>query len=440
MIVSIATLFPDLYKPFLETSIVGRAQKSGAVTFDLVSLLSFVGPKVRIDAPTFGHGAGMLIKPEIVEHAVTHQEAQRGKAFKIFFSPHGKKLTPALAQECAQKSHILLLPARYEGMDARVEEEYADLVISIGDYVLMGGDLPAMVFLEAMLRHVPGVIGKQESVEQDSFSGPFVDYPEYCEPVTWHGKTVPDIVRSGNHAALKEWRREQAAQRTVLHHFEWLKNHVSTEADKKLAKKYIPDHYAVLMHDQVLVPQEQSPELLGKISLKEGVTSVTSLDIHDIARSAHTYGIKNYFLVTPLADQQIIVRNLLDFWKTGSGVTYNKSRHDAVKQVELYSSLDDVIDCITKKTGKAPLLIASSAKETAHEKLISYADQEKVFAHNRPVLFVFGTGRGLSPALINRCDFLFIPLEGFSHYNHLSVRSAAAIIFDRWLGVKNIAA
>src|SRR3989304_5884374 len=236
MNISILTLFPGLYEPFLSSSLIGRARESEIVDFDLASFFSYVEPKKRIDAPTFGPTAGMLIKPEITQVAIEDLESKHGPAYKIFFSPHGKKLDQKKARELAhkiqEKSHVMLVCPRYEGMDARVEEYYADEIISIGDYVLMGGDLPAMVLLEAVLRYVPGVIGKQDSVEQDSFSGPFVDYPEYTEPANWKDISVPDIVRSGNHGQIEKWRLDKAVQRTVIHHFDWFRSSRLTQQQR----------------------------------------------------------------------------------------------------------------------------------------------------------------------------------------------------------------
>lgn len=319
----------------------------------------------------------------------------------------------------------MLLPARYEGMDDRIEQEYADEIISVGDFVLMGGDIPAMMLLEGLLRFVPGVVGKQASVEHDSFSCAFVDYPEYCAPVEWRGHVVPEVVRSGNHAAMATWRRDEAAKRTVLRHFDWLRTSAPTQQERTLASKYIPSHYAALMHTDVLIGSEGI----------EGTTSVTSIDIHDIARSAKTYGIKKFFVVTPLIDQQKIVSTLLDFWQKGVGVTYNYSRHRAVKQVILQESLDEVIKAIEHKEGKKPLLIATSAKTSIHQQVITYHDQTKVWAQDRPVLFLFGTGQGLAQRVLERCNYLLVPVIGLSDFNHLSVRSAVAIILDRWLGL-----
>lgn len=434
MNISLITVFPELYDLFLKTSLIGRSRENKLVTYDIESFFAFVKPKERIDAPTFGPGPGMLLRPDLVEQFVNQKEAQYGRGFRIFFSPQGQKLDQNLLKHIAQKAqetnHLMLFPARYEGMDARVEEEYADLVVSLGDYVIMAGDLPAMVLLEGFVRLLPGIVGNKESIERESFSGPFVDYPEYTAPLVWKNKEVPEIIRSGNHEKIAQWRQEKAAEKTVKHHFDWLRSSSMNKQQIKRAEQFIPSHYVVLMHDEIVLPGNQI-----------GTTSVTSLDIHDIARSARTYGLKKYFLVTPLLDQQKIVNRLLDFWKTGAGIDYNPHRHEAVSNVHVVESLDAVVTRIEAFEGKKPLLIATSARTNENgAPHITYYDQTKVWQQNRPVLFLLGTGRGLAPSVIERSDFLLVPLEGFSDFNHLSVRSAAAVIFDRWLGInlKNI--
>lgn len=430
MKISIATLFPDLYKPFISTSIIDKAQTSGLISFECINLLSLCAPKERIDGPIYGHGAGMVIKPEIIDRAVEKITDSSGDSFKIFFSPHGKKLDQSLVYSLYEQiklkgNHVALFPARYEGMDARIEEYYADQVVSIGDYVLMGGDVAALVLLEALLRYVPGVVGKSESVEKESFSGPFVDFPSYTAPLEWKGLKVPEVLRSGNHQAVDDWREQEAARRTVKYHFDWLRSHQVNEKQRDLVKKFIPPHYAVIMHDQVLLPEGQ-----------EGTTSVTSLDIHDIARSVQTYGLNHYYVVTPLEDQQKIVNKLLHFWIEGGGVTYNPHRHRAVSATSLKASLAEVIADIEQREGKKPILIATSAQISGNgNKTISYFDQEKVWEQDRPVLVIFGTGHGLGQTILNQVDYILLPLEGYSDFNHLSVRSAAAVIFDRWLGI-----
>lgn len=423
--ISILTVFPDLYETFLKTSLLKRAQKN--MSFSVAGFSSFCDPKERIDGPTAGHGVGMALRPEVLERAIEGTESKHGKAFRIFVTPQGDKLDGVKVKKLAQciqsHSHVMFVAGRYEGIDQRVHEEYADLEISIGDYVLMGGDLPVMVTLEATLRHVEGIVGQKESVEQDSFSGSFFDYPTYTVPPrVWKGRAIPEVLLSGNHKAMDDWRREIAAEKTIKKNFLWIKQRCTDAKDKVLVQQKLPSHYVVLMHDQVVVQQDTI-----------GTSSVTSLDIHDIARSSKTYGIKSYFIVTPLLDQQKIVKKILEFWNT-SGIEYNKQRHTAVKEVELKDTLESVIEAIIQKEGKAPVLVATSAKSDAQVQRITYYDQSIVWSHDRPVLFIFGTAKGLSSELIKRCDYVLLPIQGFSEFNHLSVRSAAAIILDRWLG------
>jgi tRNA (guanine37-N1)-methyltransferase len=436
MDISALTLFPELYKPFFSTSLIKRAQESKLIRCETVNLFEYTALKERIDAPTYGHGSGMLIRPDVIGQAIETQEERKGPAYKIFFSPQGKKLDQDLLKKIYSslqeqaKNHLLLFSSRYEGIDARVESYYADVVVSLGDFVLMGGDIAALAFLEGFLRLLPGVVGKQESVEHESFSGPFVDYPEYTAPLVWKGMEVPEVVRSGNHKALQEWREKEAALRSVLFHFQWVKTHELTAAQAALVRDYIPSHYVILMHTQVLLP--------GNL---EGTTSVTSIDIHDIARSAKTYGIKNYFVVTPLKDQQRIVRTLLDFWSSSEGIEYNPHRHGALELVVLVSSLEEAIAYIKDTEKRDPLLVGTSAKksDTQHGKHITYYDQEKVWSNNKPIAFLFGTGKGLAPSVLEQCAFMLPPLASFSPFNHLSVRSAASVVLDRWLGnnIKN---
>jgi tRNA (guanine37-N1)-methyltransferase len=428
MIISINTLFPDLYTAFCKTSILGKAVEKGFISFQVRNMLDVCAPKERVDGPTFGHHAGMIIKPEVIERAVTTTEAAHGKSLRIFFSPRGKKLNQDLVRDIStqaqQYGHISLYAARYEGIDARAENVYADYLISLGDFVLMGGDLPAQITIEALVRYFPGVVGSQESVERDSFSGPFVDCPGYTAPVVWHNQEVPPVLRSGDHKKIETWSKETSAKETLLHHFDWLRTHTVPSEDRALVRGLIPHHYVALMHDEIMLPPDRI-----------GTTSVTSLDIHDIARSATTYIFNGFFIVTPLIDQQKIVQTLLDFWREGDGISYNPDRHKALANTSIASSYTDVIEAIEDKEKKKPLVIATSARTYNTVKTITYHDQGLVWQQERPVLLLLGTGRGLAPQVLERADYIFAPLNSYADFNHLSVRSAAAIIFDRWLGV-----
>jgi tRNA (guanine37-N1)-methyltransferase len=443
MKISIITVFPELYEQFLKTSLIKKAQENKIVSFNIVRLSDMCSPKERIDEPVCGPGTGMIIKPQVIEKAIEHCEKEYGPAYKIFFSPQGKRLTQPLLTELSKfvtkkknskkvdfQNHIMLICSRYEGIDERVKEEFANLVVSIGDYVLMGGDIPAQVFLEGFLRLVPTVVGKEESVKDESFSGPFFDYPEYGLPKSWRERTIPEVILSGDHSKIEKWRKNEACKKTILHRFDWFRTHAEKNNDIELAQKNIPNHYVALMHTQIIIKG-------GRI----GHSSVTSLDLHDIARSSATYGIKNTFMVSPLKDQQAIMNDLLSFWKSESGEKYNKSRYDAVSRVVVSDSLQKTIDSIEKQEGQKPLVITTSAKEHRCEKIhdrpeiIDYSSQDLVWSKNRPVLFIFGTAQGLSEKVICESDYLLIPVSGMTKYRHLSVRSAVGIILDRWLGL-----
>jgi tRNA (guanine37-N1)-methyltransferase len=311
-------------------------------------------------------------------------------------------------------------------MDQRVENYYADLVLSLGDYVLMGGDLPAQVFLESFLRLIPGVVGKQESVEAESFNDSFLDYPEYGLPTEWNGKKVPEIVQSGDHKKIADWRRKKAAEKTIHNRFDWFSKSNPSKGEIMVAKQFIPNHYVALMHTDVFVKNDMV-----------GNTSITSLDIHDIARSCATYDITNYFIVSPLEDQQKILHTFLTFWRSEEGKEYNQSRFDAVTRVVPAIDLQDVLNQIKEKEGKNPIIISTSArfKDTEKKIIIDFYSQGRIFSLGRPILFVFGTAKGLSDNVIAQSNFLLHPIVGMSDYNHLSVRSAVAIILDRWLGI-----
>lgn len=426
---SVITVFKQLYEPFLATSLVARAIESNKIAVAVESFFSVVNPKERIDAPPFGHAAGMLIKPTVVEKIIEKQEQLYGPAFKIFFSPQGKiinqRILEQLAEIAHERGHLFLLPARYEGMDSRVEEEYADLLVSAGNFVLMAGDLPAMMLLEGVIRLLPGVVGKEASIEHESFNGPFLDYPIFTAPVVWKGHRVPEVMRSGNHAAQNSWCYEQSITKTIKLHFSWLRAQLLTKQQKNEIARALPEHYVVLMHSQVYIGSDH----------QVGTTSVTTIDIHDIARSCRTYGIVHFFIVTPLIDQQKIVQKLLDFWSSEQGVGYNPNRHDALDRVSVVSSLEQVMSVIEKTTTKKPLIITTSARLVSQKNILYYNQQQTVFMHMQPVLLIFGTGRGLVDELINKSDFTLAPVHSFTEFNHLSVRSAVAIVLDRWLGI-----
>jgi tRNA (guanine37-N1)-methyltransferase len=431
MKISLITVFPELHKTFLQTSLIARACEKKLIEVNLVRFSDMCAPKERIDEPTVSHGAGMIIKPEITQKAIEQCQEKWGNGFKIFFSPQGQKLTQPLLNKFSEKfnsqenTHLILVCSRYEGIDARVEEHYADLVLSIGDYVVMGGDLPAQIFLEGLLRLMPGIVGKKESVEKESFQGPVLDYPEYGLPVEWEEKKIPEILRTGNHKEISQWRTTQAYKKTFLSRFDWFVSSNPSTQECALMHTLIPSHYIAIMHTDVKLKVEGV-----------GNTSIASLDIHDAARASITYGIKNLFIVSPLQDQQEILRTFLKFWGSEIGKKYNESRQQAVSCVRPVFSFQEMIETINKQENmKAPIIITTSAQNIKYGKQIDFYSQGEVWQHDRPVLFLFGTGQGLSEKILEKSDYSLLPISGLTEYNHLSVRSAISIVLDRWLGL-----
>ncbi len=219
-------------------------------------------------------------------------------------------------------------------------------------------------------------------------------------------------------------RNGEAVRKTTRSRFDWFSYASPTDDEAQQAFESIPPHYVVHMHTEVIVDQ-------GRV----GETSVTSLDVHDIARASATYGVKNVFVVTPLLDQQKILNKFLGFWHSDEGKKYNESRYNAVERVAPTKTLKEAISYIKEREEQEPLLIATSARQMGHPGALGYRDQGKVWCHDRPVVLIFGSGRGLSDDLIASCDYLLDPVYGMVSYNHLSVRSAVAITLDRWLGV-----
>src|SRR5437870_1407155 len=213
MRIDIVTLFPAMVEPALATSMLGRARSRGLVDIRVVNLRDYATGKHRVtDDYQFGGGGGMVLKPEPIAAAV---EALRGVRTRvILMDPRGRTFTQAVAGELAREAHLVLVAGRYEGVDERVGELSADERLSIGDYVLTGGELPALVVTDAVTRLVPGVLGGEGAAERESFAEGLLEPPQYTRPEDFRGARVPDVLLSGDHARIARWRRVQALWRT----------------------------------------------------------------------------------------------------------------------------------------------------------------------------------------------------------------------------------
>ena len=218
MRIDVLTLFPEVFEPYLDASIVGRARKEGLVSIQRVNFRDFARDKHRtVDDRPFGGGPGMVLMCGPVFEALEYVQAQQeGEAVRILLTPQGERLTQALARELAEKPWLVILCGHYEGFDERIRSGTGAREISIGDYVLSGGEPAAMVLIDAVVRLLPGALGDESSAANDSFTGGVLEYPQYTRPRVFRGMAVPEVLLSGDHAAVAAWREEQARRRTVL--------------------------------------------------------------------------------------------------------------------------------------------------------------------------------------------------------------------------------
>jgi tRNA (guanine37-N1)-methyltransferase len=217
MRIEVLTIFPELFGPFLSTSLVGRAIARGLLGVEVRDLRDFALDRHRsVDDEPYGGGGGMVMMAPPWIRAVRELAAAGTPPapWRVLLSPQGARLDDAKVRQLAARGRLLLLCGRYEGIDERVRQTVVDEEVSIGDYVLSGGELPAMVVIEAVSRQVPGVVRQEESVAQDSFRDGLLDHPHYTRPPVVEGLAVPEVLLSGDHAAIRRWRRAQAEQAT----------------------------------------------------------------------------------------------------------------------------------------------------------------------------------------------------------------------------------
>lgn len=231
----VLTLFPEMFES-LNQSIIGKGKEKGLIDINLVNIRDFSKNKHKqVDDTPYGGGAGMVMKADVVYDAYKSLKAAKAKV--IYMSPQGKVLNQNKVQSLAKEEHIILLCGHYEGIDQRVLDEIVDEEISIGDYVLTGGEIPAMVLIDSVSRYVDGVI-KKESTEEESFSNGLLEYPQYTRPETFLNSKVPEVLLSGNHQNIEKWRRQKSLENTYKKRPELLKNNKLSLEDKEFLCKF----------------------------------------------------------------------------------------------------------------------------------------------------------------------------------------------------------
>lgn len=423
---SIVTLFPELVERHLETSLLGRARDTGALEAELVDLRTFgLGKHRNVDDTPYGGGSGMVMRVEPIVAALEEADARAAAAGKppahrVLLTPQGKPLRQRDAHALATRPHVALVCGRYEGFDERIRS-FVHEEISLGDFVLLGGEVAAMAILEATVRLLPDVLGNEASIVAESHSdalGGALEYPQYTRPVEFRGLGVPDVLKGGNHAAIDVWRASESAARTRARRPDLARSQAlgSGASPSRVAVALV--HYPILDRDGGTV-----------------TSAMTNLDLHDIARSSRTYGVTDYFIVHPIEAQRELAQRIVSHWVDGSGKKRIPDRATALEIVRVVPSLEDVYDALG---GRERIRVHTTAARARDGSITTYAQARAALrAGQDTALILFGTGWGLTPDVIASADVRIEPIIGATidgaSYNHLSVRAACAITLDRLL-------
>ena len=415
MKISILTAFPDLMQNYLSASVLGRGIASGKLDAEVLDIRDYAqGDYRQIDDYCYGSG-GMVLMPEPLGKAL-ESLSQDIKPYVVYPSPQGTRLHQELVEDLARKEHLVILCGHYEGVDERFTQKYVDLEVSLGDFVLTGGEMPAMAIVDAVSRLIPGVVGKSTAVQEDSFYSGMLDNPHYTRPASWQGSDVPEVLLSGDAKAIEKWRRRQSVERT-------LKRRPDIVGRAGIMPWLSGGAYVMEVHYPVLDKRGEKSS-----------TAITGMDIHDIARACRTYGIKKYLLVTPLAQQREMAKRIIGHWTEGWGSTYNPDRKEAFSTIKIFASVPKALAWVKEKEKREPYKIATTAKsqqEATHWLTL----KREIMLGDRSPVFIFGTGWGLHDEVLQTSDAVMTPITGGTdNWNHLSVRSAVSITLDRFFG------
>ena len=419
---TVITLFPEMFSSPLSHSILKKAQEKGMITVRLVDLRDYAAGRHRVtDDYPYGGGQGMVMKPEPLIAAIEDARKKVKNTRVILLTPQGKVFTQTEADSLSREEDLVLVCGRYEGVDERVKA-FVDDELSVGDYTLSGGEPAAMVVIDATARLIPGVLGNLRSPQEESFSDGLLEYPQYTRPEESGGAKVPEVLLSGDHERIKGWRREMSLKLTRERRPDLFKKATLTPKERNAFRAATDRLFLALLHYPVY-------DKNGQVV----TTAITNMDIHDISRSARTYGVRGFYVVTPIKALQKLALKIITHWEQGYGSRYNATRKEALSLTRLKDTLDDVIIDIEQECGIKPQLVVTSAR-TGRERTSFAEMQEMLRKDSSPVLLLLGTGWGLTEEVLAESDYILEAIEGGTDYNHLSVRSAAAIILDRLLG------
>ncbi len=421
----VITILPEFFDSPLSCGLLGKAVEKGIVKTSLIFLRQFTDDRhSTVDDRPYGGGPGMVMMADPLYRALS---SVPGNCRKILLTPKGRPFDHRTAKRLSRQSDIALVCGRYEGIDARIEALFDFEQISAGDFVLNGGEAAALCVMESVSRFLPGFMGKNESVGEESFSRGLLEYPHFTRPEQFRGIDVPEVLLSGHHGRIARWRKERSLEKTLRIRPDLLDEAALNREDIHFLRRLdrvrpARNLYLALIHHPVLNKTGE-----------EGATSLTNLDIHDIARVCETFGLGGYFICTPLEDQQILARRLITHWTEGAGGKGNPDRAAALSNIRISDSLEGAVALVEEQAGTRPIIAATSARGPGD----ATWGQVRRLLDKEPVLVVLGTGYGLSPRIIAMADITLRPVCYLNPFNHLSVRSAASILVDRIVGDYN---
>jgi len=245
----VLTIFPEMFRPFWEHGIIRRAIESGKISAFTYNIRDFADGRHQVtDDTPYGGGSGMVMKPEPIAGAIRAAKAVAPGAATVLLSPQGRVLNQEMAHMLGKLDGLILVCGRYEGIDDRILADFIDVEVSIGDYVLTGGELPSMVVMEAVTRMIPGTLGGKDAAEKDSFADDRLEHAHYTKPREFEGQPVPDVLLSGNHQAIEAWRRESSLIRTFLKRKDLLKDRDLSREEINILKKWCLDIETIIHH------------------------------------------------------------------------------------------------------------------------------------------------------------------------------------------------
>lgn len=413
-----------MFEDHFSMGIISRAIEEKIVDVNPIDLRDYTTDRSRTtDDYQFGGGQGLVMKPAPLFKAVNDIKEKNPGTRVVLMDPRGKKFDQRQARRLAEYDNITLVCGRYEGFDERFVELCVDESISIGDFILTGGEIAAMTVIDSVVRLHPGVLGDENSPLEESHENGLLEYPHYTRPASFEGLDVPEVLTSGHHAKIDQWRRERSLETTALNRPDMLAGAKLSENDRKFLYDFYKEKranrkvYVALMHYPM---KDKQKDIVS--------TALTNMDLHDISRSCTTYGVQKYYIVTPLQAQREIGERVLKHWREGYGSKYNANRKQAFSVTDIRESLLEVIDDIHRADEKNPVIVATTARPS--RSTVGYQDIAAI-SDERPILLLFGTGWGFTEDIFQLADHVLDPIETHTGFNHLSVRSAVAIILDR---------